>query len=266
MKKALYVLIIATLVLTSLPAVDLTGLDIVRKAHDVPEPATSSVTASLVIHSKKGNEKTRTVIMKSKDYGDVTKEVVVFTAPRDVAGVGYLMFNYPEADDGSKRDSENWLYMPALKKAKRIAASGTEAEGNFMGTDFTYEDMGERAISKDNYTLLGTEMVDGVTCYKVRCESKARTESDPDRIIYLGTEDYILRRCEFFDRHGQLHRVLSCGTISVIDGYYTTSYMKMENVQSGTWSDITLSDVVYDTAAIDDSIFTVSALEQRRVR
>lgn len=247
-------------------AQDLTGLDIIRKSHEVPEPTSSSVTATLVIHSKKGNEKTRQVIMKSKDYGDVTKEVIVFTSPKDVAGVGYLMFDYPEAADGSKKDGDNWLYMPAMKKTKRIAASGTEAEGSFMGTDFTYEDMGERAISKDNYTLLGTESVDGVSCYKVKCESISRSESDPDRIVYLGVDDYLLYKCEFYDRHGSLHRVLTCSDIEYIDGYACTKVMKMENVQSGTWSRITMSDVVYNTDAIDDNIFTVTALEQGRIR
>ena len=247
-------------------AQDLTGLDIIKKAHDVPEPTSSSVTATLVIHSKKGNEKTRQVIMKSKDYGDVTKEVIVFTSPKDVSGVGYLMFDYPEAADGSKKDSDNWLYMPAMKKTKRIAASGTEAEGSFMGTDFTYEDMGERAISKDKYTLLGNETVDGINCYKIKCESIARTESDPDRVVYIGVDDYMLYKCEFYDRHGALHRVLYCSDIEYIDGYACTKVMKMENVQSGTWSMITMSDVIYNTDAIDDSIFTVTALEQGRIR
>lgn len=244
----------------------LTGLDVIKLAHDVPEPDSSSVVATLVIHSKKGNEKTRQVIIKSKDYGDVKKEVIVFTAPKDVSGVGYLIFDYPEQADGSKKDSDNWLYMPAMKKTKRIASSGTEAEGSFMGTDFTYEDMGERVISKDNYTLLGQESVDGVVCYKVRCESKEHTEADPDRVVYLGVDDYILRKCEFYDRHGALHRVLFCSDIEDVDGYSCTKQMKMENVQSGTWSMITFSDVVYNTSDIDDGVFTVNALEKGRIR
>lgn len=266
-RKLVVLAIFMTMFVTiAVHAQDLTGLDIIRKSHEVPEPTSSSVTATLVSHSKKGNEKTRQVIMKSKDYGDVTKEVIVFTSPKDVAGVGYLMFDYPEAADGTKKDGDNWLYMPAMKKTKRIAASGTEAEGSFMGTDFTYEDMGERAISKDSYTLLGTESVDGVPCYKVKCESISRSESDPDRIVYLGVDDYLLYKCEFYDRHGNLHRVLTCCDIEYIDGFACTKVMKMENVQSGTWSRITMSDVVYNTDAIDDGIFTVTALEQGRIR
>jgi len=264
--RAVLVILIVLFAMFSIQARDLTGDEIIKKAHDVPEPASSSVTATLVIHSKKGNEKIRQVVMKSKDYGDVKKEIIVFTSPKDVAGVGYLMFDYSEKADGSKQDSDNWLYMPAMKKVKRIASSGTEAEGNFMGTDFTYEDMGERSISKDNYTLLGKESVNGVDCYKVKCESIARTEADPDRVVYIGTADYLIYRCEFYDRHGSLHRVLTCSNIEYIDGYACTKVMKMENVQSGTWSMITMSDVVYNTEAIDDGIFTVASLEKGRIK
>ena len=70
------------------------GYDIMKKADEVPEPKTSASTATLTIHSKKGSDRIREVIMMSKDYGDVEKSVIVFTTPKDVAGTGYLMFDY----------------------------------------------------------------------------------------------------------------------------------------------------------------------------
>ena len=143
---------VSTLLLAgSLFAQSLTGYDIMKKADEVPEPKTSSSTATLTIHSKKGNDRIREVIMKSKDYGDVEISVIVFTTPKDVAGTGYLMFDYEEED----KDSDNWLYMPAMKKTRRIASSGSESEGSFMGTDFTYQDMGDRSLNKYDYNLLG---------------------------------------------------------------------------------------------------------------
>lgn len=247
-------------------AQNLTGYDVMKKADDVPEPKTSSSTATLTIHSKKGSDRIREVIMKSKDYGDVSKEVIVFTTPKDVAGTGYLMFEYPEAADGSKKDSDNWLYMPAMKKTRRIASSGSESEGSFMGTDFTYQDMGSRSLSKYDYTLLGEETVDGVACYKVECVSKAHTEKDPRYITYISKADFIMRKCEFYDRQNQLHRVLTCTDFVTISGYTTARKMKMENVQSGTWSLIEQKDIVYDEGGIDDSLFTVAALEKGRIR
>ena len=242
------------------------GYDIMKKADEVPSPKTSSNTATLTIHSKKGNDRIREVIMKSKDYGDVTKEVIVFTTPKDVAGTGYLMFEYPEDSNGNKKDSDNWLYMPAMKKTRRIAASGSEGEGSFMGTDFTYEDMGERGLNKDDFNLLGIETVDGVECYKVECVSKAHTEKDPRRVVYVGKEDFLMYKAEFYDRQDTLHRVLTCSDFSTIDGYKSAKTMKMENVHSGTWSLIHMKDVVYNANDIDDSLFTVASLEKGRVK
>ena len=199
-----------------------TGYDIMKKADEVPEPKTSSSTATLTIHSKKGSDRIREVIMKSKDYGDVEKQIIVFTTPKDVAGTGYLMFDYDDDD----KDSDSWLYMPAMKKTRRIASSGSESDGSFMGTDFTYRDMGDRSLNKY----------------------------------------YILRKCEFFDRQDTLHRILTCMDFTTIKGFTTAQKMKMENVQSGTWSLIESKNIVYDAQDIDDSLFTVAALEKGRVR
>ena len=261
MKKT--ILLLSTLfITTSMSAQNLTGYDIMNKVDEVPEPKTSSSTATLTIHSKKGSDRIREVIMKSKDYGDVEKQIIVFTTPKDVAGTGYLMFDY---EDDSK-DSDNWLYLPAMKKTRRIASSGSESEGSFMGTDFTYQDMGSRSLSKYDYNLLGEEAVDGVDCYKVECISKAHTEKDPRYICYISKSDYILCKCEFYDRQDQLHRVLTCTNFTTIKGFTTAQVMKMENVQAGTWSLIETKNIVYDDEDIDDSLFTVAALEKGRIR
>ncbi len=263
MKKTILILSILLLASTAFAQ---TGYDIMKKADEVPEAKTSSSTATLTIHSKKGSDRIREVIMKSKDYGDVSKEIIVFTTPKDVAGVGYLMFNYPDDAAGNSKDSDNWLYMPAMKKTRRISSSGSESEGSFMGTDFTYQDMGERSLSKYDYKLLGEETVDGTICYKVECISKAHTEKDPRYISYIGKDDYILRKCEFYDRQDQLHRILTCTDFTTIKGFITAQKMKMENVQTGTWSLIETKDIVYDAEDIDDSLFTVAALEKGRIR
>lgn len=242
------------------------GYDIMKKAQEVPEPKTSSSKATLTIHSKKGSDRIREVIMKSKDFGDVSKEVIVFTTPKDVAGVGYLMFEYAEDASGNKKDADNWLYMPAMKKTRRIASSGSESEGSFMGTDFTYQDMGERSLNDYDYTLLGEEAVNGVDCYKIECKSKKGTEKDPRYISYISKANYIMQKCEFFDRQDQLHRVLTCTDFTTIDGFTTAQKMKMENVQSGTWSLIESKEIIYNADDIDDSLFTVAALEKGRIR
>ena len=259
MKKTILITLVLMLATTMFAQ---SGYDIMKKADEVAEPKTSSSTATLTIHSKKGSDRIREVIMMSKDYGDVSKQVIAFTTPKDVAGTAYLMFDYDDDD----KDSDNWLYLPAMKKTRRIASSGSESEGSFMGTDFTYQDMGNRSLNKYDYNLLGEEEVDGVACYKVECISKAHTEKDPRYISYISKSDYILRKCEFYDRQNQLHRVLTCSDFTTIKGFTTAQKMKMENVQTGTWSLIESKNIKYDEEDIDDSLFTVAALEKGRIK
>ncbi|MCR5731556.1 MAG: outer membrane lipoprotein-sorting protein [Sphaerochaetaceae bacterium] len=258
----MFLLICCSLTLFAEP----TAYEIMKMSKELPAPTAVSEKAKLTIHSKKGKDRVRNVIMMSKDYGDVEKSVIVFTSPKDVAGVGYLMFNYTEEADGSQKPSDNWLYMPAMKKTRRIASSGSDSENSFMGTDFTYGDMDDRALSKDDFTLLGSEIVDGVECYKIKCESHDRKEKDPDRISYISKSDYTFRKCEYYDRQGTLHRVLTCYGIKEIDGYLITTGMRMDNVQSGTYSFYELSDIKVNSNEVEDGIFNVAVLERRAIR
>ena len=244
-------------------AQELTGYDIAKHADNVDQGTTSSYTATMTLTNKKGAKRVREVLMKSKDYGDTTKTVVVFTVPKDVAGVAYLMFEYDEKADGTKPDSDNWLYMPAMKKVRRI--SGSTRQDDFMGTDFTYEDMGERGLSKDTFTLLGSEAVDGVDCWKVEVVAKDKGEKNPRRIIWWRKDTYVTARAEFYDKQDALQRRLTCSDISQIDGIWTTGKMFIENVQTGHSTLLEMKNVQYNTD-LSDSLFTVSAIERGNIR
>ena len=240
-------------------AQSLSGYDIMKKADDVPSGNTSSYTATMTLTDKKGKVRTREVFMRSKDYGDTTKSVICFTTPKDVAGVAYLMFEY---DDESK-DSDNWLYMPAMKKVRRISGSGKSDD--FMGTDFTYEDIGERGLAKDTFTLLSEETVAGSKCYKVEAVAKDKTEKNPRRIVWIRADNFMMVKAEFYDRQNRLQRELTCSDIKQVDGYWTTGRMFIRNVQKEHSTTLEMKNVRYDIQ-IDDSIFTVSALERGAVK
>ena len=240
-----------------------TGYDIARLADSVDEGKTSSYTATMTLTNKKGAVRTREVTMRTKDYGDTKKSVVVFTVPKDVAGVAYLMFDYDEKADGTKPDSDSWLYMPAMKKVRRI--SGSTRQDDFMGTDFTYEDMGDRGLSKDIFTLLGSESVDGVDCWKVECTAKNKSEKNPRRIIWWRKDNYLTQRAEFYDKQNTLQRELVCSDITQIDGIWTTGKMFIKNVQTGHSTLLEMKNVQYNLE-LSDNQFTVAAIERGTVR
>ena len=240
-------------------AQELTGYDIAKRADEVDKGDTSSYTATMTLTDKKGAKRVREVTMRSKDYGDTTKTVIVFTTPKDVAGVSYLMFEYDDAPDGTSKDSDNWLYMPAMKKTRRI--SGSSKGDDFMGTDFTYEDMGDRGLSKDTFTLLEEENVAGVECWKVECVAKDKTEKNPRRIVWYRKDSYLVQKAEFYDRQNNLQRVLECSDIKKIDGIWTTGKMYIKNVITNHSTVLEMKDIMYNIP-LKDNIFTVAALER----
>ena len=112
---------------------------------------------------------------------------------------------------------------------------------------------------------LDEETVDGVACYKVECRAKDTTEKNPRRIVWIGKSNFMLYKAEFYDRQDLLQRVLTCSEIKMIDGFWTTGKMLMKNVQKDHSTVIEMKDVKYGIT-LDETLFTVSALEKGRVR
>ena len=144
----------------------MTGREIMEKTDALPEPndAVSTVKMSL-IKSKKGKTRKRMrEIRRFQVYykeGELkSKSLIRFLKPAEVKGTSLLMWEYR----GGK-DDDQWLYLPAMQKVKRIVAR--EKSSEFMGSDFTYEDMGGRNIDEDSYKLLEEEELFGENCYRV---------------------------------------------------------------------------------------------------
>ena len=92
-----------------------------------------------------------------------------FTYPGDVKGTGFLTWDYDQAG----KEDDKWLYLPAMKKTRRISGSSSKTD-YFMGTDFTYDDMGDRNIDEDTHKFLRKEKCGGFDCYVPDNGSKPR--------------------------------------------------------------------------------------------
>ena len=253
-KKMAALLSFAALVCSAAPAQS--GYDIMKKADEVPSAKTSSYKATMTLTDKKGKNRVREVTMKTKDYGDVEKSLIVFTTPKDVAGVSYLTFDY----DASNKDSDSWLYMPAMKKIRRI--SGTSKGDDFMGTDFTYEDVGgDRELEDYTYTLLAEENAEGAACYKIECKAKDKNVKNPRYIVWIRKDNFIMTKADFYDKQDMLQRQLVCSGIEMVNGFWTTKKMTVKNVQTGHSTVLEIKDIEYGLP-LQDSIFTQAALER----
>jgi len=102
----------------------------------------------------------RYMVALRKDYGKDSKSISYFLKLANIRDTALLTYDY----DGTARDDDQWLYLPALKKVRRISSS--DRGDYFMGTDFTFEDIKQTPELEDyNWTLLGSETVDGHDCW-----------------------------------------------------------------------------------------------------
>jgi outer membrane lipoprotein-sorting protein len=240
-------------------AQELSGYDIMKLADDRYTGDTAQYKLSMTLASGRGAPRLREVSYYFKDYGDTEKILMVFQSPRDVAGTGYLSFSY----DYESKDDDMWLYLPAMRRVRRITGSGKNDD--FMGTDFTYEDMGNRSLSKDTFNFQGEESVDGEACWVVEAMPKDKSDPYGRRVIWVRRDSHIIAAADYYDRQGKLLKTLRVSGIRQIDNIWTALKMEMTNVQSNHATVIEISEIKFNIP-LDDSLFAVTTLERGNLR
>jgi len=122
----------------------------------------------MVLIDKKGQKRKRDIKSYSKDFGADSYRIMFFKSPADVKNTSFLTYDY----DKSSRDDDQWLYLPALKKVKRIPSA--DKSGSFMGSDFSYFDMTDRDLEDYNFKLLKETKVRGHAAWMI--ESSPRNK------------------------------------------------------------------------------------------
>ncbi len=233
-----------------------TGRDIVQKAHDRPDGDTRSSELSMTLVNKNGARRERRIATFAMDVGKDTKQIMFFRYPGDVKGTGFLSIDY---DDAGK-DDDKWLYLPAMKKTRRISGKSSKTD-YFMGSDFTYDDVGRRGVDEDAHTFVREEKVDGADCWVVESVPKKGDEIFSKKISWIRKDCLIAARVEYYDKLGKLHRLLKVESVVQADGFWAIGRMTMENVQTGHRTVLEFGDLRFDVP-LDAKTFTVQRLER----
>ena len=230
-------------------AQQLTGREIIDKVYNRPagDDQTSDLTMTLV--NKNGDERVRKIKQFTKDFGDVEKSIMFFTAPADVKNTSFMNWTY---DDDSKSDDQ-WIYLPALKKVKRI--SSDSKSDYFMGSDFTYDDLGDRKLDDDTHKLLRSETIDGVDYYVVESIPKDEDYMYSKTITWIRKDNFIGLKKEFYDEDGELLKILKIKKFEKMSGIYVITLSEMENKQKDHRTSMKLDNVKINTG-IPSSKFT----------
>ncbi|TJY59943.1 outer membrane lipoprotein-sorting protein [Sinimarinibacterium sp. CAU 1509] len=217
----------------------------------------SSATMEMILRNRAGDEAAREIRVKSLEVeGDGDKSLIIFDQPKDVEGTALLTFSHKTGDD------DRWLYLPALKRVKRIA--GKNKSGPFMGSEFAYEDMGSQEIEKYSYTWLRDEAVDGVNCFVIE-----RVPADPDsgytrQVAWIDQAEYRVQKVEFYDRKQSLLKTLTAKDYQQYQNkHWRPGRMDMVNHQTGKSTTLLFKNYVFGSG-LSERDFDQASLNNAR--
>ena len=240
----------------------LSAYEIVDRAQETIKVKGVQGVSVMRIIDEKGRERVRKIRQVTKLFndGDTEKRLLRFMAPADVKGTGLLTYDYKVKDD------DLWLYMPALRKTRRIVSS--EKAKNFMGSEFTYSDMTPPSLDDFNFNHLGEEEINGVLCYKIEWipvdEDIAEENGFSKRIILLGKKDFVVRKAIYYDLDEELHKELTVHEVKELDTVnhkFRAMHLEMVNHQNNRRS-VLINEQLEFNPNLKDDYFTIRYLER----
>ncbi|MCH2448527.1 MAG: outer membrane lipoprotein-sorting protein [Gracilimonas sp.] len=213
---------------------------------DSVQNAFADMTANerMLITEASGTRKEREVLIKQKGS---ELRMVQFLKPAEVQGVGFLRIS----------SDRQYLYLPAFRKVRRIASSSKSE--NFMGTDFSYEDMSQSTYL-DDYEARDLK-VSGDR-YKLELYPRSGTDVTYAKLIlYVSGSNHVIQKIEYFDDSGQQVKELNISNIENINGYWMGKTMEMKTLKNNHRTELILSDIEFDQG-LSDSDFSERMLKR----
>jgi outer membrane lipoprotein-sorting protein len=216
----------------------------------------------MVLIDKGGNQRVRKIRSYRKDKGEDKQTIMFFLSPADVKDTGFLTYDY----DGAEKDDDQWLYLPALKKTKRIAAG--DKSGSFMGSDFTYADMSDRELDNYDYTLMKESDVNGVKVWQI--EAIPNTEEEREEtgytksVIFVRQDNDVVIRSVNWVKKGKRLKYMEVKKLELIDEIWVPTEMEMTTRKGKTTVHKTVirSSNVRFNQDLAESHFSVRKLEK----
>ena len=238
-----------------------TGRQIMEWVDDRDDGDNAVSDLKMVLIDKRGRERVRTMRNIAKDKGKDTHALIFFLSPADVKNTGFLSYDYDDAD----RDDDQWLYLPALKKTKRIA--GGDKSGSFMGSDFTYSDMSSQPLDRYTYTVMDEVDVDGVPVWRVECVPNAEESRDTGytkSIVYVRKDNHVVIRSVIWVKKGKRLKYMEVKKLESIDGIWVPTEITMSTRKGKKTlhkTRILVSNVQFNQP-MDEDMFSLRRLEK----
>ena len=217
---------IISLALVAVSLFALTNEEVAKKSDEVTSGfKSSSSTLIMTLINQSGEQTVRQMRGKTLEKSGGDKSLIEFISPADVKGTKLLTYEHIGGDD------DQWLYLPALKRVKRIASSNKS--GSFMGSEFSYEDIGNQHYNKFTY---GNKIEDvdlnGVECYKGERYPKDKNSGYTKQVSWVSKDKFLLLRVDYYDRKSELLKTAIFSDYKQIDGVWRVGKIEMKNYQN----------------------------------
>jgi len=240
----------------------LTGREIMELVDARDDGDNSTQNMEMILIDKNGNRRERTIRALGRDVGVDKQSIMFFLSPADVKDTGFLTYDF----DDDEKDDDQWLYLPALKKTKRIASN--DKSGSFMGSDFSYADMTDRKLDRYDYTLMKETEVDGHEVWQVEAIPNSKDEINETgytkSVSFVRQDNHVVVRGVNWVKKGKRLKYFDVKKLEQIDGIWIPTEMHMTTKKGKTTLHKTIikaNDVRFNQE-IDEDTFTVRKLER----
>lgn len=241
---------------------DLDGSEIMRHVYARAVGDTVVGTVEMILVGSDGKQRVRKMKTFIKRYGEQTKRIVFFLAPSDVRGTALLTHDYSSTD----KVDEQWIYLPALHKTKRISAGNRS--GSFMGSDFSYGDMTQKALESYSYQLLKEQKLGQHAVWVIEAVPKDEETIDlygyTKSLLIIRQDNFVIIRAVHWLKNKNTLKYNEVTRLDKIDNIWVPMEVQAKTVKNGKTVHQTLlrnTDIEVNKP-VEDELFTKRRLEQ----
>jgi hypothetical protein len=216
----------------------------------------------MILIDKRGNQRVRKIATFSKDKGKDIYRLMFFRHPADVKNTAFLTWEYEESD----RDDDQWLYLPALRKTKRIASS--DKSGSFMGSDLNYADMTDRNLADYDFFFKKKMDVNGIKAWLIesipRSKKVIKETGYTKSLLIVRQDNYFVIRAVHWVKDGGYLKYIDVKNLLQIEGIWVATEMHITKKKGKQLVHKTILklDHVKFNQDLDFDLFTVRRMEK----
>jgi hypothetical protein len=248
----------------------LTADEIARRVQDRDTGRDSRSMTRMKLYDRRGRVRERAMTLVTlrgrgnpgvpQSAPDGDRLLIRFTYPNDIKGTGFLVWEHPSSED------ERFLYLPSLARVRRIA--GAETQESFVGSDFTYEDIGGREFDEYTYSLVDeaaswTPPSGGPARPAWRLESRRRDASAqfPRVVSTILKDSFMVVAADIYNRRNEKQKTYTVRRLEHVEGVWTAMDAGMTNAIEKSRTELVTERVDYNVG-LKESDFSRRELER----